>query len=298
MATIAAVASKTGLEFQIEMIEEAFIAHNEECCSADSPCGLRVGLAKVLSGYEAQLNSLIGEGAQGTTVETDRRANGSGSNTSTGRTLRDPATEKQLAFIKSLTANADRDTLSPNVRKHLDTLAKGGQISRTIASKVIEAMKSVSTPAAGGVRPASDKQRTYLRSLIERKGHKQIDMDGLSAKEASELIDVLRTRPDAVDAPALEDGMYRRNGQIYKVQHAVHGSGRQYAKVLADNGDGSFSFQFESGAIARLRAEHRLSLEEAQEFGKIYGVCCVCSRTLTDERSIDAGIGPVCGGRV
>lgn len=30
------------------------------------------------------------------------------------------------------------------------------------------------------------------------------------------------------------------------------------------------------------------------KYGSLYGICCVCGRTLTDESSIAAGIGPIC----
>lgn len=32
----------------------------------------------------------------------------------------------------------------------------------------------------------------------------------------------------------------------------------------------------------------------AIRYGQRFGICCVCSRTLTDSKSIEAGIGPVC----
>lgn len=38
----------------------------------------------------------------------------------------------------------------------------------------------------------------------------------------------------------------------------------------------------------------RMSFAEAQKFGRLYGTCAVCGRTLTNETSIDRGIGPVC----
>lgn len=41
-----------------------------------------------------------------------------------------------------------------------------------------------------------------------------------------------------------------------------------------------------------------ITLDEAKEFGALYGTCCVCARTLTNEESISQGIGPVCGGRL
>jgi hypothetical protein len=107
-------------------------------------------------------------------------------------------------------------------------------------------------------------------------------------------------------APA-EEGMYRKDGVIYKVQVAHHGSGRPYAKELVfregrDMGDsglkGTWHFEYAPGAVRELGPEHQLTLEQAKEFGQLYGTCCVCGRVLTDEKSIAAGIGPVCAGRL
>lgn len=114
-----------------------------------------------------------------------------------------------------------------------------------------------------------------------------------------------------------EDGMYRTaDGAIFKVQKAVHGSGRLYVKQLAvtlDSGErvmrfmlgkfdakqdhASVSFVYAPGAINRLSAEDKMTLEEAKKFGALYGTCCRCGRTLTDEESIAAGIGPICAGK-
>lgn len=103
--------------------------------------------------------------------------------------------------------------------------------------------------------------------------------------------------PVTVVAPVskpVTDGLYRMaDGTIAKVQIAKNGSGNLYAKRLVV-GEG---FAYEPGLIRRLTADMRMTLEEAAEFGKLYGVCCVCGRDLTDEASIAAGIGPVCAGR-
>lgn len=97
------------------------------------------------------------------------------------------------------------------------------------------------------------------------------------------------------------EGMYRKaDGTIYKVQRAVHGSGNLYAKRLSppDEFGGKAKFEYAPGAIRRLSIDERMTLEEAKEWGALYGTCCVCGRTLTNEESIEAGIGPVCSGRV
>lgn len=101
----------------------------------------------------------------------------------------------------------------------------------------------------------------------------------------------------------LESGMYRNSaGDIFKVYKAVHGSGKMCAKVLHIThpfGDLQASVEFEYVGLAakHVTADQRMTIEEAKEFGAIYGVCCVCGATLTDEGSIAAGIGPVCSGK-
>lgn len=87
--------------------------------------------------------------------------------------------------------------------------------------------------------------------------------------------------------------------EIFKVQRAVHGSGNLYAKRLLANPDRRIAtFEYFRGGMVILRQIGRpMLLEEAKKFGALYGICCVCGRTLTDENSIEAGIGPVCASK-
>jgi hypothetical protein len=95
-----------------------------------------------------------------------------------------------------------------------------------------------------------------------------------------------------------QDGMYLApDGTVYKVQQAkVGGSGQLYAKRLVVE-DGTGTFVYAPGGINRLDASMRMTLEQAVEYGRLYGVCVRCGSPLTDEVSIAAGIGPVCAGR-
>jgi len=102
----------------------------------------------------------------------------------------------------------------------------------------------------------------------------------------------------AASAPqrTVDDGFYELPGErIAKVLHAVHGSGRQYAKLLNTDSGG---FDYTPRLIDEVRAHGvPLTLERAQQLGKLYGMCCRCGATLTDENSIAAGIGPICASR-
>lgn len=65
--------------------------------------------------------------------------------------------------------------------------------------------------------------------------------------------------------PELEDGMYVLDGVIFKVQHAVHGSGKQYAKRLVPGAPGErATFEYAPGMVRKLRPEHRMTMDQAK----------------------------------
>lgn len=155
--------------------------------------------------------------------------------------------------------------------------------------------------------------------MNEPSGEQFLDAPPIPSREES-----LAQHPSRLDQPLeyVVVGYYKMEGMpgdydIYKVQTAYHGSGRRYAKQLVlDNisfADDAFEklpdglkdgrtvytgrWVYKPGAIALLREEHRLSVEEAMEFGKLYGVCVRCGRTLTKEESIERGMGDVCAGK-
>lgn len=101
-------------------------------------------------------------------------------------------------------------------------------------------------------------------------------------------------------APEIEDGMYILDEAIYKVQHAVHGSGRQYAKrLIPPLAEGERAeFIYVPGAVRKLRPEHRMTVEQAKEWGALYGTCVRCGRVLTREDSIERMMGRICAEKI
>jgi hypothetical protein len=101
----------------------------------------------------------------------------------------------------------------------------------------------------------------------------------------------------------LQDGMYRRpkDGKIFKVYHTVHGANVQVAKeliVVHEGKPATVTFEYRGRRpLYTLSPKMRLTIEEARDFGALYGTCAICGRTLTNELSIHLGIGPVCGRR-
>lgn len=153
---------------------------------------------------------------------------------------------------------------------------------------------------------ATPRQAAFIARLLSEKNLAGTPYAGLidapvdlTVREASSMIDALKRLPRADGAAAgparstAPEGMHRIGDAIYKVQKAVHGSGRLYAKRLVQSGE-SWTFEFAPGMVQRLSESTRMTLEEAREWGTLYGTCCACGRTLTDETSIALGIGPVC----
>lgn len=88
--------------------------------------------------------------------------------------------------------------------------------------------------------------------------------------------------------PVREEGIYQdASDDVFKVVRSSYD--RLYAKQLIDG-----KFEYAPGALRRLTAADKLSLAQAERYGKLTGHCCRCGARLTDEDSIARGVGPVC----
>lgn len=98
--------------------------------------------------------------------------------------------------------------------------------------------------------------------------------------------------------PAAE-GLYVKDGTIYKVVAAKLATGRRYAKALMspDSANEKRQWVFASGVVMNLKPEHKMTAEQAAQYGKLYGCCVNCASPLTHEESIDRGYGPDCADR-
>lgn len=128
-----------------------------------------------------------------------------------------------------------------------------------------------------------------------------------------------------VTGQVTQDGIYRNpeTGELFKVQVAVHGSGNLYAKQAVmpepEWNDGAayeitnipltqdeldqlpterIEWIYKPGLLSKIKPEWKVTREEAIAFGQLYGQCIRCHRTLTNEESIEAAIGPVCRGKL
>ena len=101
-------------------------------------------------------------------------------------------------------------------------------------------------------------------------------------------------------------GVYSYNGAIFSVKESTKNPGRHYAHLITLV-DGKYKHKYAPGVIFKLTEEMRVTGEQVLEMnrltirevnGKRVGSCCVCGRMLTKKASIDAGIGPICAGKV
>lgn len=118
----------------------------------------------------------------------------------------------------------------------------------------------------------------------------------LTKRAASARIEELKQSPRtaAPEPQRPADGVYYADTDgtiiIYKVK--TSGQGNAYAVQLDRDGSWVYCGQRPFAALKPL------DLDTARQFGQLYGMCGVCGRTLTDETSIAAGIGPVCAGKL
>jgi hypothetical protein len=156
------------------------------------------------------------------------------------------------------------------------------------------------TTATRNANPCSEKQESFIRSLCARTGTDLPDFATLTKRDASALIDGLKSAPAAptATAPARSTGIALEHGRVYAmadgtfVKVAESKAGNLYGKLLGD--DGRFT-NYQSGLIGRIARE--LTADEAAAFGHEHSRCVFCSHKLSDEkdgRSVDVGYGPVC----
>lgn len=153
---------------------------------------------------------------------------------------------------------------------------------------------------------ASEKQVEFIKKLMTSKemndnmvtslGTLVMSDSPMTKASASKIIDTLMALPNKAgttkkQAPAA--GYYVYKNEVYKVQVSPS-TGNSYAKVFTQEG----GWLYAQGMVNKMHDAQPLTLEKAKEFGHLYGSCIICGRTLTDEASIDAGIGPVCAGKL
>lgn len=289
-------------KLEVETTEESFNGHAAGCiCAKCLDASLNAQARKF--GFNPSV-LFAGLGAD---VDMSERTRYATPGTRSGRGYVRKVSDAQVALIKRLMTERDTTNLvrlpgSEDITKMSLTGA------RDLIERLFACPMKPNTPA---VRPATDPMKNFLKTLLSDRNHGlTVDVENISFADARKAIDFLKTQPyatrkaaaapvvakRAASGPITEDGMYLKDGVIYKVQIAVNGSGRLYAKKFNTE-----TKEFEYAGTAPLRTltpGNKMSREEAGEYGKLYGMCMRCSRTLTDEYSIANGYGKVCAGKL
>jgi hypothetical protein len=112
-------------------------------------------------------------------------------------------------------------------------------------------------------------------------------------RDVSEAINVAKVSPYAQKKEiTAEPGYYILQGVVHAVVVGKE-SGKIYAKRLLI-GHGSARWDYARGAIFQCVPAVRLTLAQAKELGHLHGYCMICGKPLSDPKSVEAGIGPVC----
>lgn len=91
--------------------------------------------------------------------------------------------------------------------------------------------------------------------------------------------------------PAAE-GVYRRGEKIFRVS-INRNTGRAYAEEWIAG-----AYSYAKGWVLKLRPDERLTLDEARAWGRANVRCIRCGTRLERKESREAGIGPICAGKI
>jgi hypothetical protein len=220
---------------------------------------------------------------------TRRRGDAVATGARTGSTANAPS-DAQLRFLTSL--HADLGTEAPTARdkRHASLLIDKAKTALDAARR------SGKAPAAAApARLATERQRELIANLLtERAYDAEVDVDALTVKQASELIDALFSAPRAkVAAHGIREGRYAytTDGGVTADHYRVRRDGR--IVVWTAGGEWPYNGQLNEG-LEWIKANPR---EAAELFGRLVGCCGRCGRDLSDDDSRARGLGPVCAGK-
>lgn len=165
--------------------------------------------------------------------------------------------------------------------------------------------------------PVTQPQKNYLLSLAKSRvvtREQAVRLATLSTKgEASDLIGELKQAEFKTQngsnkgQGSIKPGYYVLTdsfaGQGEVVFQVVRSKvGHPYAKQLVEStnskGQPKGRWEYAPGAAKHFAEMTPLTAAQAGAMSKKVGFCCICGKTLTKKESVDAGIGPVCSGRL
>lgn len=221
--------------------------------------------------------------------------------------------QRDLTNLKIITGQ----TLDPDEIPYMGVKGASALIEKMLGCPI----KGTNSPVMeNSTIPGSPKQQKFINDLIEQLILSESDVKIMlkAFPKASTLIDNLLKMPKPNKEIILKKeidkakdneeyiptkvipGFYRDNdNQVWKVQFNQAKTGMYALKRVNKR-----KYEYVAGAIKELTPEMFVSLnplditlEEAKEYGRKTGTCYMCSRTLTNKESIEAGIGPICANK-
>jgi len=146
-----------------------------------------------------------------------------------------------------------------------------------------------------------------FKFLVDIKKRALFNGESLTERQVDAVLrcrdrEVKRNEGGGRSPDAVEPGVYKKDGTIYKVQ-TTRDKQRRYAKRLVKIGGDrlnenfervNWTYEYAPGAIKTLIITDRMNEEDAKNFGLEYGICASCGRKLEQADSVERGIGPVC----
>lgn len=143
---------------------------------------------------------------------------------------------------------------------------------------------------------ATINQINFYNTLKNERDLTGIDLpnitDETSNADMSNIISILVQAPKLGSIPLLPVGFYLYEDSVYRVQKSKSTNGHYAKRLIVSGKRGVWSYS--PGAMKNLHGAERLTVEQAAFLGHHLGVCVVCGATLTDEKSVAAGLGPIC----
>ena len=207
-----------------------------------------------------------------------------------------PATVRQIEYLTSLAKQVGHP-----VPDHVDLTTW----TTAQASEMIDRLKS--QLPTGSAKLATDRQVEYIRGLLaERETPEGIDasmdMDGLTAENASALIRSLKVAPRRAASPAnafenVPDGHYAidaREGHTIFLRVYTFRNGNRGVSLQSSDEYHAMPSTVVPGYLERIEADLEGALAR---YGHEIGRCGICNRILTNEESRERGIGPKCAAK-
>lgn len=199
-----------------------------------------------------------------------------------------------------------RDTTGVEVPADADIPALSKRAASTLIDRLTGCpMATADTPRRYAPRAATPGQRDYVSDLLAERVHDgdPVDLDALTFDGASALIDTLIRAPRLIDSVTLADGMYVKNGVMYRVRTDRHGRKACHrGEIVSDverAADGTITkkaeikFYAANHMLLQLAAADLMEADQVTMFGRMYGIC-VYGHGLENPVSVYAGIGPKC----